>query len=105
VPASDLKEMRCELTLFSGKLVFQGDITSLGEVCDRARKMTEGTVLSNVEGFHKLPGCHKERRPTVTVSVGLETLTERGIQPRLATGASDSHLFIGSDKTRYEFGK
>jgi hypothetical protein len=23
--ASDLKEMRCELTLFSGKIVFQGD--------------------------------------------------------------------------------
>jgi predicted amidohydrolase YtcJ len=27
VPASDLKEMHCELTLFSGKIVFQGDTT------------------------------------------------------------------------------
>lgn len=27
VPTSDLKEMRCELTVFSGKIVFQGDTT------------------------------------------------------------------------------
>jgi len=27
VSTSDLKEMRCELTVFSGKIVFQGDTT------------------------------------------------------------------------------
>jgi predicted amidohydrolase YtcJ len=27
IPPGDLKDMRCELTLFSGKIVFQGDIT------------------------------------------------------------------------------
>jgi hypothetical protein len=27
MPTSDLKEMRCELTLFSGKIVFQRDAT------------------------------------------------------------------------------
>jgi predicted amidohydrolase YtcJ len=27
VSSSDLKEMRCELTVFSGKIVFQGDTT------------------------------------------------------------------------------
>jgi hypothetical protein len=27
VPTSDLKETRCELTLFSGKIVFQGNAT------------------------------------------------------------------------------
>jgi predicted amidohydrolase YtcJ len=27
VPTSDLKEMRCELTVFSGQIVFQGNTT------------------------------------------------------------------------------